>query len=311
MQQRARLLHIQHQLRLTGNRRAEVRRRFLFRRHAAFDRQTGIGPAFPAAVEQTHVFHPGVQQNLRHAGGGVDVATVENHRGVMTNTLFRQQRFQLGIGDLIPQRFAFHLVGIDIAGAGNMIQQIEFGRAPGGFNHFPLSGRCGGHRFTLLEVVQPLRVNQLLKVRQLLQAFGLTQRIAKGAEMGKPCGLQARGDFRVVCIAAVQRDGGIGPQLMLSGPRAKLFIVHGAEPTGGEIQRLRFVTLRAVSLLGPAVVERAQACINRDTVLLLAWRASALAWFQRRRRWKQQARSAGRVRSIEKHVSSKCPTREN
>jgi hypothetical protein len=46
--------------------------------------------------------------------------------------------------------------------------------------------------------VQPLRVNQLFKVRQLLQAVGLTQRIAKGAEMGKPCGLQARGDFRVV-----------------------------------------------------------------------------------------------------------------
>jgi hypothetical protein len=60
---------------------------------------------------------------------------------------------------------------------------------------------------------------------------------------------------------------------MLLSPRAKLFIVHGAEPAGAEIQRLRFMALRAVGAVRPAVVERAQAGVNRDAVLLLAWRA--------------------------------------
>ena len=110
----------------------------LFRRYAAFDRhQTGIGPAFPAAVEQTHVFHPGVPSRICAAGGGVDVATVRITVVSLTNALFRQQCFQLGIGDLIPQRFAFDLVGVDISGAREYDSAADrIWARPGGFNHF-------------------------------------------------------------------------------------------------------------------------------------------------------------------------------
>ncbi|VTN05877.1 Uncharacterised protein [Raoultella ornithinolytica] len=87
--------------------------------------------------------------------------------------------------------------------------------------------------------------------------------------MGKPGGLQACGDFRVVCIAAVQRNGGIGPQLMLLAHALSCSSFMALSQLAERFSACRFVTLRAVSLLGPAVVERAEACINRDTVLLL------------------------------------------
>ncbi len=44
MQQPAGLFGIQHQLRLAGDRRAEIRRRLLRRRHTALYRQPGVGP---------------------------------------------------------------------------------------------------------------------------------------------------------------------------------------------------------------------------------------------------------------------------
>ena len=124
----------------------------------------------------------------------------------MANTVFCQHRFKLRVGDFIPQRLALHLVGIDIPGARNMAQQIQLRRAPCGFKHFPFPGRGGGHRFTLLKIVQPLRIHQLLKMRQLLQALRLAQGIAKRAEMSETCGLKARRDFRVVVGVAVQRN---------------------------------------------------------------------------------------------------------
>ena len=88
--------------------------------------------------------------------------------------------------------------------------------------------------------------------------------------MGKPGGLQARGDFRVVCIAAVQPATGIGPQLMLLGPRAKLFIVHALSQLAGDSSACGSRDyLRARLLNASRCAERAEACINRDTVLLL------------------------------------------
>ncbi len=58
MQQAAGLFGIQHQLRLAGDRRAEVWRRLLGRRHTALHRQPGVGPGLPAAVKQAHVLTP-------------------------------------------------------------------------------------------------------------------------------------------------------------------------------------------------------------------------------------------------------------
>lgn len=150
MQQPAGLFGIQHQLRLAGDRRAEIRRRLLRRWHTALYRQPGVGPGLPAAVKQAHVFDPGVQHDLRHPRCGVDVATIEDHRGVMPDAVLRQHRLQLRVGHFIPQRFALHLIGIDIARARDMAQQIELRRSPGGFKHFPIACRGGGDRFPLL-----------------------------------------------------------------------------------------------------------------------------------------------------------------
>ncbi|SSK79632.1 Uncharacterised protein [Klebsiella pneumoniae] len=269
MQQPAGLFGIQHQLRLAGDRRAEVLRRLLRRRHAALDRQPGVGPGLPAAVKQAHVFDPGVQHDLRHPRCGVDVATVEDHRGVMPDAVLRQHRFQLCVGHFIPQRFAFHLIGIDIARARDMAQQIEFRRSPGGFEHFPVAGRGGGYAFSLLQVVQPLGVDQLFKVRQLLQAVGLAQRIAQGTEPGEARLFQPRRDAGIIFRVAVQRDGGIRLDLVLLSPGAELIVAHGAEPAGGKIQGLRLMTFGAVGALRPAVVISAQAGVNGHAVLLL------------------------------------------
>ena len=84
-----------------------------------------------------------------------------------------------------------------------MAQQIKLRRAPGGFKNFPFTGRRGGNRLAALEVVQPLRIYQLFKMRQLLQATCLAQGIAEGAEMSETSSLKARRDFRVVFGVAV------------------------------------------------------------------------------------------------------------
>ena len=102
MQQGASLLGIEHQLRLARDGGAKIRFRFLFWRRSALNRQTGIGPGLPAAVEQAHILHAGVEHNLRHAGGGIHVATVQNYRGVMANAVFCQHRFKLRVGHFIP-----------------------------------------------------------------------------------------------------------------------------------------------------------------------------------------------------------------
>ncbi|MNN57284.1 hypothetical protein D3C81_1722650 [compost metagenome] len=91
----------------------------------------------------------------------------------MTDPLFRQQRFELIVGDFVPQRFAFNIIGVDITRARNMAQQIEFRCPPGGFKHFPVTFWFGRDSFTLLQIMQPLRKNQLFNVRQLLQALRL------------------------------------------------------------------------------------------------------------------------------------------
>lgn len=83
-----------------------------------------------------------------------------------------------------------------------MAQQIKLRRAPGGFKNFPFTGRRGGNRLAALEVVQPLRIYQLFKMRQLLQATcGSGHR--RGAEMSETSSLKARRDFRVVVGVAV------------------------------------------------------------------------------------------------------------
>ncbi len=269
MEQAAGLLGIQHQLRLAGDRRAKIWRRLRRRRHAALHRQTGVGPGLPAAVQQAHVFDAGVQHDLRHTRRGVNVATVEDHRGVMADAVLRQHRLQLRIGHFIPQRFALHLIGIDIARARDMAQQIELRCPPGGLNYFPVAGRGGGHAFPLLQVVQPLRINQLFKVRQLLQTVSLAQGVAQGVEPGEARLFQSRRDAGVILRTAVQREGGIGLELVLLSPAAELLVAHGAEPAGGKIQRLRLMPFRAVGALRPAVVISAQAGVDGHAVLLL------------------------------------------
>jgi hypothetical protein len=150
-----------------------------------------------------------------------------------------------------------------------MAQQIKLRRAPGGLEHLPVPGRRGGDRFTLLEVVQPLRIHQLFKMRQLLQAVRLAQGVAERAEVSETCGLKARRDFRVVVGVAVQRNRRRGLQIVQLSPGAQLFIVQRAKPAGGEVERLRFMALRAVGALRPTVIESAKARINSDAVVLL------------------------------------------
>ena len=56
---------------------------------------------------------------------------------------------------------------------------------------------------------------------------------------------------------------------MQLSPGAQLFIVQRAKPAGGEVERLRFMALRAVGALRPTVIESAKARINSDAVVLL------------------------------------------
>ncbi len=117
--------------------------------------------------------------------------------------------------------------------------------------------------------MQPLGVDQLFKVRQLLQTVGLAQRIAQGAEPGETRLFQPRRDADVILRAAVQRDGGIGLELVLLSPGAELIVAHGAEPAGGKIEGLRLMAFRAVGALRPAVVISAQPGVDGHAVLLL------------------------------------------
>ncbi|MNI89972.1 hypothetical protein D3C73_1474440 [compost metagenome] len=67
--------------------------------------------------------------------------------------MFSQHRFELRVGDFVPQRFAFDFVGINVSGTRNMTEQIELRCPPGRFNDFPVTGRFGGDGFALLQVV--------------------------------------------------------------------------------------------------------------------------------------------------------------
>lgn len=67
-----------------------------------------------------------------------------------------------------------------------MAEQIKFRRAPCGFNHFPVTGRFRGHLFTLLQVMQPLRINQLFEMRQSLQTGRILQRVAQRSNLLQP-----------------------------------------------------------------------------------------------------------------------------
>ncbi|GCM21593.1 hypothetical protein ExPCM16_00869 [Escherichia coli] len=169
MQQSTRLFHIKHQLRLCRDLHAEIRFRFHFRWRSALNGQTRVGPGLPASVQQAHIFHAGIKHNLRHTRCSVYVTPVQNDRGVMANAVFCQHRFQLFIRNFVPQRFAFHFVGVDVVSAGNMADKVKFWSAPGRFNDFPVTGRFRRNLFTLLQVMQPLRIYQLFKVRQFLQ----------------------------------------------------------------------------------------------------------------------------------------------
>ncbi len=121
----------------------------------------------------------------------------------MADPMFCQHRLQIGIGNFVPQRLAFHLVGVDIACAGNMAQQIKFRCAPGGFNHFPLPGRGGGHRLALLELVQPLRVDQLFEVGEALETRRVFQGIAQQRDLAETRLIQPSLDGLVIAVAAV------------------------------------------------------------------------------------------------------------
>ena len=153
----------------------------------------------------------------------------------MTNAVFRQHRFQLGVGHFIPQRLAFHLVGVDIACIRNMADQIELRRAPGGFNHLIVARRFRRNVFPLLQVVQPLWINQLFEVRQLLQTLGLLQRVAQGGNVGVARFFQAFRHRVVIFAVAVEGNVSFFFQLVLLRPGDQLFIVHGGKPAGGEV----------------------------------------------------------------------------
>ena len=183
--------------------------------------------------------------------------------------MLRQHRFQLVVGDFIPQRLAFHFVGVDVSRAGNMVQQIKLRRAPGRFYDFPFTRGRGCHRFTLLELVDPLRIDQLFKVRQTLQAVRGLQGIAEQRDSVISGFLQARFHRLVGAIVAVQRDRRRRRKLMLFSPARQLFVAHCVKPAGRKVERCGFMPGRTAEGLRPAVVERAGAGVDRRTVLRL------------------------------------------
>lgn len=93
-----------------------------YRAQRADPRRTSL----PASVQQAHIFHAGIKHNLRHTRCSVYVTPVQNDRGVMANAVFCQHRFQLFIRNFVPQRFAFHFVGVDVVSAGNMADKVKF-----------------------------------------------------------------------------------------------------------------------------------------------------------------------------------------
>ena len=123
----------------------------------------------------------------------------------MANAMFCQHRFEIRIRNFVPQRLAFHFIGVDIVCAGDVAQQIKFRCAPGRFNHFPLAGRRSRDRLTLLELVQPLRVDQLLEVGETLEARRGLQGITQQRDLAETRLIQPR--LNGLVIAVVYRTG--------------------------------------------------------------------------------------------------------
>ena len=263
------LLHIHHQLRLARDRRAKIRGWLHVCRRSALNGQAGVGPRLPAAIQNPYIPHARVEHDLRHARGGIHVATVQNDGGIVTDPVLRQHRFQLFVRDLIPQRFAFHFIGVDIARVGNVAQEIKLRRTPASLDHLPLSGWCGGNGFALLQQVDPLRINQLFKMCQTLQTVGLLQGIAQDGNVGKTRFFQPRFDGLVVIIIAIERNRHVGRKPMLFCPAAELFIAHCPKPAGREIKCGGLVPGRSAQGLRPAVIERTDARINYRAILRL------------------------------------------
>ena len=187
----------------------------------------------------------------------------------MAYPVLSQHRFQPVVGDFIPQRLAFHLVGVDIARAGNVAQEVKLRCAPGGFNHFPVTRRRGGHGFTLLEAVDPLRVNQLFKMGQALKAVGRLQSVAEQRNVAETDFLQTGFHRPVIGLVAVERDGRCRRQLMLFCPARNLFVAHCAKPAGRKVKGGGFMPGGAAERLRPAVIEGAGAGVDGRAVLRL------------------------------------------
>ncbi len=165
MQQAAGLLGIQHQLRLAGDRRAKIWRRLRRRRHAALHWQTGVGPVCQPPSSRRTSLTPAYSmicatapRRRRRDRRGSPWCHGGCRASPASPSAAHRTLYSKGVRS--PPHWCRYSPR---PGYGSADRASAL---PGGLKHFPVAGRGGSHAFPL-QIVQPLRVDQLFKVRQL------------------------------------------------------------------------------------------------------------------------------------------------
>ncbi len=219
----------------------------------------------------------------------------------MPDAVLRQHRLQLRVGHFIPQRFALHLIGIDIARA-DMAQQIELRRSRR-LQTLSVACRGGGDRFPCCRSCSHWG-RPTVQSAAVLQTVGLAQRIAQGAEPGETVVSAAPRRWRYPPGCRTARWG-IGLELVLLSRR------------GADRRSWRRASGRKIWACGswpsgplalrPAVVMRSAGCRWPRRAAVAGGRSERWHGFSGAGSGSSKPYEQGEC-GREKHVSSKCPT---
>jgi 3-mercaptopyruvate sulfurtransferase SseA len=107
------------------------------------------------------------QIELRRPPGGLKYFPVAGRGGGHAFPLLQALSDALSQGDRLQKLPHFEQLVYP-----QWLHDLQQGKTPGGLKYFPVAGRGGGHAFPLLQVVQPLRINQLFNLLSHIPGAG-------------------------------------------------------------------------------------------------------------------------------------------
>lgn len=142
---------------------AKIADRRILKRQILQQRKPSTGPDRQTAIEQANILTAGIQHQVRSARRRQAIGRV------MPNATGQQKLQQRLIRHRVPQRLLFELIGVDLAGAGNMARQEQLRTAEADREQAPLTRWRGDDGLLRQERGQPCRRDHLLPANQILR----------------------------------------------------------------------------------------------------------------------------------------------